>query len=190
MTGRYTYRPLEIDIRDAEQAKASGTYAGLFTTVKLDGHGRRSSIVARNLSEISTTTVTYAGTGEPRTITRERPGSPPYQRKMKWDSLGRLVQNIEPNTSHFDGSFLGWTYLYDDNNLLVSTSDARGCGKNLYHDALGRLRAEDFSPCEPTQPPHTEPDPETGYGTEAFYRYDTYEPGQVISEGGFDDQSA
>jgi hypothetical protein len=48
--------------------------------------------------------------------------------------------------------------------------------------AWARLRTLIASPpCSADQPPYTSPDLSTGDGTEAFYRYDTYEPGQVES---------
>lgn len=188
-TAEYRHRPLAVDIQDAEQRKPSGPYAGLFTTVSLDGHGRVEKTIARNQANVTTTTVKYLGTGEPRSLCRfegssadcDNPIAGTYKRTMVWDSFSRLRANDEPNTHR-------WVYAYDDAGRLVATSDARGCGKNLYYDALSRVVAEDFSPCEADQPPYTVPDPVTGDGTEAFYRYDTYEPGQVVQEPDFLDR--
>ncbi len=102
-----------------------------------------------------------------------------YTRRLEWDSFGRLVRNNEPNTSHFVSTVqVGWAYAYDDANRLVATTDARGCGKNIYYDALGRVLAEDFSPCSDVSTPYTSPNLVSGDGTEAFYRYDAYETGQ------------
>jgi RHS repeat-associated protein len=189
LTAQYRYRPLELELKDAEQVKSSGPYAGLFTTLAFDGQGRVAKTIARDQASITTTTAQYLGTGEPRAICRfegtsggcvnSTPGT--YTRTMVWDSFGRLRLNDEPNTHR-------WVYVYDDAGRLVGTSDARGCGKNIYYDALSRVVAEDFSPCEADQPPHTEPNLVTGDGTEAFYRYDTYEAGQVVQEPNFHDR--
>src|SRR5262249_13167674 len=103
-----------------------------------------------------------------------------YVRTMKYDSLGRLVENDEPNTSQHgvqgipNGAAI-WRYAYDDAGDLVATVDARGCGKNLFYDGAGRLVAEDFSPCLKSHADYTPADPNTGEQTEAFYRYDAPE---------------
>ncbi|HEV8580641.1 MAG TPA: toxin TcdB middle/N-terminal domain-containing protein [Thermoanaerobaculia bacterium] len=191
-TAEYRYRPLEVEIRDAEQSKGSGPFAGLFTTLKQDGHGRLASSIARDHDgEVVTTTVSYQGTGEPKKITRSSATSS-YEREMLWDTLGHLVANLEPNTSRtIDAKTRrSWTYAYDHEGRLVASTDARGCGRNIYYDALSRIIAEDFSPCEAGHAPYSLPDLQTGDGTEAFYRYDIYEPGQLVPEPGFDDQAA
>ena len=187
----YRYLPLQVEIRDAEQAKSSGPYSGNFSRSTIDGHGRPIQSQRQEGSRAVITTVDFLGTGEPRRVCRHSPltGPPPalpaplcdapgaYVRKLQWDSFGRLVQNDEPNTSRFSGSDrVGWGYAYDDSGRLVATTDARGCGKNIYYDALGRVLAADFSPCDASQPAYTPPDLTTGDGTEAFYRYDRYEP--------------
>ncbi len=79
---------------------------------------------------------------------------------MRYDSLGRMVLNVEPNTSKSFTTNLAvsattsaeglkaWRYAYDDAGDLVGTSDARGCGVNFDYDGAGRLLSEDYSPCE------------------------------------------
>jgi len=41
---------------------------------------------------------------------------------------------------------------YNDAGDLVGTSDARGCGKNVQTDGLGRVIAEIYSPCQKSHP--------------------------------------
>ena len=67
---------------------------------------------------------------------------------------------------------------------LVGTSDARGCGENIAHDAVGRILAEDYSPCENSQPTYTAPNLTTGDGTEAFYVYDAL-PSTAVTMPGY-----
>jgi RHS repeat-associated protein len=128
-------------------------------------------------------------------------------RWMQYDSLGRLVLNAEPNTSYTQvinnctsassikilrmhrprctsqNVLRAWHYAYDDAGHVVGTSDARGCGKNIYYDGAGRPVGEDFSPCRASHPDYTEPNWKNGSGTEAFYRYDLPEHGQTQDFG-------
>ena len=168
------YHPstLSTDIQDAEQdAKQTpgGPHNGSMTTVTVDGHGRTTRTKAHLANGPRTgdmtTTYAYQPTGEPTTITQTFPGGS-YTRSMAYDSLGRMVLNTEPNSG-------GWTYAYNDHSELVGTSDARGCGMNLFHDHLGRLVAEDYSTCDPSQH-YTTPDLTTGDGTELFNLYDRH----------------
>ena len=76
-----------------------------------------------------------------------------------------------------------WRYAYDDADHLVATSDARGCGENLHYDRMGRIVAEDFSPCLDSQEPYTPYDANSGTGAEILSRYDFAEPGQVDGFG-------
>ena len=78
-------------------------------------------------------------------------------------------------------------YAWDDNNRLVGTSDAQGCGKDVYYDALGRVVGEDFSPCRASQAPYTPADPGNAANFEVLNTYDTYEPGQVAADATFAD---
>ena len=161
---------------DPEQT--SGGHVGSFTTSYSDGHGRTivtDSHVAQSAlgaGDLITTT-SYTAAGERTAISQTYPGGT-YQRQMTWDTLGRMVAQTEPNTGT-------WQYAYDDNNELVATMDARGCGEVIYHDHLGRETAEDYSPCEGADAPrYTVPDLKTGDGTEVFFKYDGY--GNVAAE--------
>jgi RHS repeat-associated protein len=130
--------------------------------------------------------------GQPVQITQGHAnGGQTVTRTIAYDTLGRMVQNVEPNT----GSTVGWRYAWDDNGNLIGTSDPRGCGENFFYDDAHRLVAEDYSPCLGSQQPYS---PITqfahgvpiGDGVEALYEYDNYEPGQEQPETGFDDRSS
>ncbi|MGH7297511.1 MAG: RHS repeat domain-containing protein [Polyangiaceae bacterium] len=172
----FVYHPalLSVDVRDPEQ-QYGAAHEQAFTTLMIDGHGR--TVRAQQhfgdgpLGQAGTLTTDaeYRATGEPVRMTLSRQGATLYSRSMRYDSLGRLVFNSEPNTN--DGGAGGWTYAYNDNGELVATSDARGCGENFLRDRLGRIVAEDYSPCESTQAPYTAPK-QTGYGTEVLRVYD------------------
>lgn len=179
----YTYHPasLSVDIRDAEQL--SGSHTGSLSTITMDGHGRVVSsdqhlaAASQGAGDVVTSTV-YQATGEITSVTQTYPGGS-ATRWMQYDSLGRMVFNAEPNSStNFSpvpgaAGVAGWTYAYNVSGELVGTSDARGCGENISYDGAGRVVQEDYSPCEPTQPAYSTPDPAgSGDGTEAFYRYD------------------
>lgn len=84
---------------------------------------------------------------------------------MQYDTLGRMVLNNEPNASG------PWIYAYNDSGELAGTRDPRGCGENIAHDALGRIIAETYSPCDPSQPPYSAPNLTTGDGTAVFNLY-------------------
>ncbi len=89
---------------------------------------------------------------------------------MQYDTLGHVISNAEPNTSHGDSV---WRYVYDDLGDLVGTSDARGCGENLAYDGFGRVISEDYAPCgAPSQVPYT-PLSANGDGSETFYTYES-----------------
>jgi len=170
MSTRAYHSMMSVDYRDPEQA--AGDHQGSLTNVLRDGHGRlvRTQQVVAHSSHGSgtlTTSATYQATGEPLTITQTFPGAPGsgIVRAMTYDSLGRLVLNQEPNSGT-------WTYAYNDVGEMVGTSDGRGCGENIFRDAIGRVVAEDYSPCSPSQPAYTAPDTTTGAGTEAFNLYD------------------
>ncbi|MGO9836897.1 MAG: RHS repeat-associated core domain-containing protein [Polyangiaceae bacterium] len=187
---KVTYAPatLSVTVQDPEQL--FGSHAGSYSTLTYDGHGRATSRLDHLNSTAQgavnvTTTTTYQATGEPKVITR---GS--YTRWMDYDSLGRMVFNAEPNSStNFSSTVdsagvLGWTYVYNDSGDLVGTSDARGCGENIFHDSLGRVVAEDYSPCLSGQAGYTSPNLTTGDGTEAFYTFDDYSELQSLADRG------
>lgn len=182
---RYSYFPLAVETRDAEQLKTGGSHKEAFQRIEFDGRGRSvKSIqhIGNPAPEDIITNVKYSPMGEPLAITRTHAGAS-YQRTMEFDTLGRLMVNREPNTGN------NWRYAWDGAGRLVGTSDARGCGVNFYYDGLDRLLGEDYSPCLTSQPAYTAPNLRTGEGLEAFYRYDKYEPDQVSPEQNFADDS-
>ncbi len=134
-----------------------------------------------------TTTSTYLPTGEISQVVRSHTGgSDVFVRTVSYDSLGHMVSTTEPNST-VPGAVFGnhqappttWTYAYDYGGNLVGMVDARGCGKNIYYDTLGRPLAYDFSPCLAAQATYTPPvifgSTLTGDGTEAFFKYDVSE---------------
>ena len=154
------------------------------TTVTRDGHGRIVAVTNRlrtsgGAIDAITATATFSAMGQPTQVTRSHSaGSDTYSRSLTYDTLGRLVENTEPNTTNGTHD---WRYAYDDAGQLVGTSDARGCGENLTYDAAGRLVMEDYSPCNSNQFAYTPGDPTTGANAEAFYVYDGVESGQAAS---------
>lgn len=174
------YQPLKITSQNS---------LGNAGSVEVDGHG----MLIEQRSQADTgelvVDVDYLVGGEPARVSQYRSNganvSPSVVRWMQYDSLGRLVLNAEPNSSknfsadpHTATTMNGWRYAYNRSGQMVGTSDARGCGWNAHYDVLGRMVARDFSPCLRSQAAYTPPDLTTGAGTEAFYRYDTLEPGQ------------
>jgi RHS repeat-associated protein len=170
----YLTSELSVVLTDPEQS--SGSHPGSFAQITRDGHGRTiaSDVHLANgpqgVSGDLMTTVDYQATGEPVSITQTSP-SGAVERDMTYDSLGRMVQNTEPNAGT-------WTYAYNAEGQLVGTSDARGCGENLYYDPGGRILAADYSPClpAPAQQPYTAPTITPGTfpypGAEESYAYD------------------
>ncbi|ANY84032.1 hypothetical protein BB934_37865 (plasmid) [Microvirga ossetica] len=191
LLARFAYRPLEVEARDAEQVITGGPHGNAFAKIAFDGHGRVAETSSTGNGDVIIAEADYLGTGEPRSLKRRHAnGSDTYTRTLQWDSFGRLVENDEPNTARTEGSTRrNWKYVYDDAGRLVGTSDARGCGSNLYYDGLSRLIAEDYSPCEASHAPYTAPNLATGTGTEAFFRYDDYEPGQIAPSPSFNDRA-
>jgi RHS repeat-associated protein len=194
-TSLYKYHALSVDIYDAANLGANGTPV----TVRRNGHGRIIEVSAilreqgRPVNTISTH-MRYLSNGEVTNITQSRSPSLGYDNIVRWmqyDSFGRLVLNSEPNTSvNFkpspanSGGMKAWRYAYNDRGDLVGSSDARGCGANFSYDGVGRIVAEDYSPCLVSQPDYSPPDPTSGDGTETLYRYDAPEPGQTEDFGG------
>ena len=199
-TAKLTYSALELStkIQDGEQGINAGAvaHAAAFTKVFSDGHGRTTRSV-RHLTSPSDDVVTasaFLATGELLSIQQSHSaGTDQFVRWMAYDSLGRVVLNAEPNTSVNMGVTPGvipanmkaWRYAYNDSNELVGTSDARGCGENFIHDQVGRLVAEDYSPCTATQPAYTPANASTGEGTEAFYVYDVAEITQGVDPASY-----
>jgi RHS repeat-associated protein len=193
ITLQSAYHALSVDKWDAADLQP-GPHHGTPASATQDGHGRTSAVTERIHGpggiEAHDTRTTYLPTGEPIVIARVGASDAPVTRWLQYDSLGRMVLNVEPNTTkNFapavlqpDGTFVppatvapsmhAWRYVYDDNGDLVGTSDARGCGANYAYDVGGRVVAEDFSPCLVTHQDYSTPDLTTGDGTEAYYKYD------------------
>jgi RHS repeat-associated protein len=198
LAGRVDYHALGQDDWDAADLTPGGAHAGTYVSTLQDGHGRIVLTTERMRDatglHLIDTRATYLPTGEPTSITRAQRDSSdaPVTRWMVYDSLGRLLLNGEPDTmvgftltAPADlSSVRAWRYAYDDAGDLVGTSDARGCGVNLFYDAGGRAVAEDRSPCLDAQPAYTAANPSTGEGTETYYRYDQADPDE--SQGGLD----
>src|SRR5690606_6805374 len=121
-------------------------------------------------------------------ITRVRVGfgDEPVVRWMRYDTLGRMVLNAEPNvTEGFVGpdgvldpastepaNMRAWRYLYNDAGDLIGTSDARGCGQNFFYDGAGRVTGEDYAPCEAHHAAYTNPSSGGAAALEVVYVYD------------------
>lgn len=186
LDGTSSRRPTSVTVQDPEQL--GGTHLNSNSQIFIDGHGR---VVEerRNLSNtaagsvVVTTDTRYQATGEPWNIIQSNPGGmQSYQRLLTYDSLGRLVSNAEPNTG---GNEANWYYAYNDSGELVGSMDARGCGKDVYRDGLGRVIAEDYFPCSGSTPssysaPTFNGGAPTGWGAEAYFVFDAN--GQVSDE--------
>lgn len=180
------YHALSQDTFDALDL-IIGPQQGTYLTVFVDGHGR----TVKSIERIHTGSpaviderlqlTEHLPTGEVTRFTQRRAGSSDVVRWLRYDSQGRMVLNVEPNTSQDftpdpsadPATFKALRYVYNDLGELVGTSDARGCGVNYFYDTAGRLVAEDYSPCEPTQPAYSAPDFTTRTGVETLYHYDT-----------------
>jgi RHS repeat-associated protein len=200
------YHALSTDLWDAADLEPGGMHAGSFASETRNGHGRTIETAERfrveGAMETRYTRTQYLPTGEPEVIRRVRSStSEVTSRWFVYDSLGRMVLNVEPHSSveyalngspnqDFDdyatdyapGTVTAWRYAYNDAGDLVGTSDARGCGTNYFYDAAGRLTGEDYFPCDgalPDQPDYSEPilgvspNSLSGDGLEVFYEYDT-----------------
>ena len=180
---RRTIHPLSVDTWDAENIQGSGNHLGMYSTLEVDGHGRQVRTYKRTETGTLVSTVDYLSTGELVAIEQhDDVGGPRYKRWTRYDSLGRVIQNAEPNTAvsfgespATAGGMKSWIYAYDASGRMVGTSDAAGCGKNVTYDLAGRPLTEDYSPCRITQQQHSTPFP-SGDGTEVLYRYDAPEP--------------
>ena len=189
------YHALSTDLWDAadwHSTPSNGTYA----TETKDGHGRTVSTLERfregSADRQRETVTTYTPNGEPLTITRKLVGtSNAVTRWMRYDSLGRMVLNVEPNTSQnfttdhtaLPTNLKAWRYVYNDSGDLVGTSDARGCGVNFAYDGVGRLQAEDYSPCESHHMAYTTPIVSTKNYYEVYYWYDS--PPAILASNNF-----
>ena len=187
---RTAHRPLCTDVWDAADI-GPGPHQGTFASACQDGLGRAiratERIAVQGKLEERHTLSSFLPSGEVVAVTRRRGSdtASDVTRWMRYDSLGRMVLNVEPNTSTgftatpvLDGpvpaTLHAWRYAYDYAGELVGTSDARGCGSNYHYDQAGRLVAEDYSPCRSHHDPYSAPDLTTGEGTEVFTTYDAY----------------
>jgi RHS repeat-associated protein len=191
------YHALSEDVHDAADLTMGPRY-GTYATIVSDGHGRgrirterfheEEGLAARHVIN------EYLPTGEIERVILRKTGETDVVRWMRYDSLGRMVLNVEPNTStgftpgpnSDPDTIKAFRYAYNDSGELVGTSDARGCGRNFHYDAGGRPLAEDRSPCLAHQAAYSTPNVATGDGTEAFYRYDVADPetGSIVDAAG------
>ena len=98
------YHALSADHFDAADLD-NGPHNGTPAREQKDGHGRGVAVsgtihVVGNVEEHRTVT-RYLPTGEPEIVTRVRVGKSdaPVTRFMRYDTLGRMVLNVEPDTS-------------------------------------------------------------------------------------------
>jgi RHS repeat-associated protein len=165
------YHALSTDLWDAGDLYA-GPHQGTYASERKDGHGRTIQTTERyrkagKLEERYVRTQ-YLPSGEPELIARVRGGpsggsSAPVVRWMRYDTLGRMVLNAEPNTTKNFGAdpyaanagMKAWRYVYNNAGDLIGTSDARGCGQNFFYDGVGRVLGEDYAPCDAAQAAYT-----------------------------------
>ncbi len=207
-TMRTVHHAMSTDSWDGADLEVAGPHHNTPTTVRVDGHGRTVSVIERahvgGQIEAYETKTTYTATGEPTVIRRTRPGATDVVRWMRYDSFGRMVLNVDPNTTKdFNpdpamtdpNTMKAWRYVYDRFGQLVGTSDARGCGANYYYLADGRPLGEDYSPCKAEHADYSAPDMSLdtaaawpvfvkGDGLESLYRYDAADP-DAASIAGF-----
>jgi RHS repeat-associated protein len=182
---------LSVDVWDAMDLSPGADLGNTPTTLIMDGHGRVTEKLRRvapdsggPLSQNTIQTLlTYQATGEITKVVQVPPAGmgASITRWMKYDSLGRLTVNAEPNTTHqFSTSSTGWAttkgwrYVYNAAGLLVGTSDARGCGKDIFYDGFGRVTGEDWKPCAGSSPgvaAYSPPNHTTGDGLEVRNTY-------------------
>ncbi len=179
------YHALGGDSFDAGDLSSNATYSGTYSSQFSDGHGRSVIGISRYRNgtalEEHRSTTSYLPSGEVLRIAQQRAGSPDFVRTFEYDSWGRMVHNVEPNTSVTTGSgstavTKAWRYAYDNASRLVGTSDANGCGVNYHYDAGGRLVGSDYLPCKTNHVAYSTPNTSSGDGFETFYRYDSPDP--------------
>ncbi|HYQ45101.1 MAG TPA: SpvB/TcaC N-terminal domain-containing protein [Polyangiaceae bacterium] len=193
VTLQSVYHALSSDLYDAADLQ-NGPHQGSYASARSDGHGRSLVTTERvhvnGALEARETRLQYLPTGEVESIARVRVGKsdPVVMRWMRYDSLGRLVLNVDPNTSQNFTTNLAtdatasatglraWRYAYDYAGQMVGTSDARGCGENFTYDSAGRILTEDYSPCG-SQGAYSAPNDNVSSGLgpsgyEVIYKYD------------------
>lgn len=196
-TSRRVFHALSVDVWDPENLAVAGPHYGAFSTTLRDGHGR---VVQRTKAGNAPSDIRYEylPTGELKALERRfmdpEGGLRRYRRWARFDSLGRMVENAEPNaTEGFSAdpsstsTMKAWRYAYDKSGRLVGTRDPRGCGKNIVYDNFDRPSYEDYSPCEPDHEPYTTPSVFYGSGMEVKYTYDgvlsTYQSYSTAARG-------
>jgi RHS repeat-associated protein len=201
VTLQSVYHALSTDLYDAADLEA-GPHQGTYASSTKDGHGRAIATTERihagSALETRDVRTQYLPTGEPEVITRYSPGKTPVVRWMRYDSLGRMTLNVDPHTSFnfttdrtvaatpstsaaSTTTLRTWRYAYNNAGDLIGTSDARGCGENFAYDGAGRLKSEDYSPCNANQGVYTAPVTATGAGYEVLYVYDNFASGNAPS---------
>lgn len=185
-TVAYKYHAQSVDVYDAADV-LPGSRQGTYATTYVDGHNRQILNVGRTredngaLREIRTR-FEYLPSGEVVQITRETDGQPSVTRWMRYDTFGRMVLNVEPNTSlGFTAdrnaslsSIRAFRYAYNNSGALVGTSDSRGCGANFHYDAGGRSIGTDISPCLASHAAYSPVDLNARTGFESLQTYDSY----------------
>ncbi len=202
------YHALSTDLYDAADLYP-GPHQGTYASTRTDGHGRTVETTERahdsGALDLRYVRTKFLPTGEPTVISRVHAGSPTVMRWMRYDTLGRMVLNVEPHTtanfktdlttapSSQTGGMRPWIYQYNDAGDLVATSDARGCGQNFFYDGAGRLYGEDYSPCNVYHWGYTAPNvgtkpydvttltPAAQNAFEVFYQYDSVPSAPVAS---------
>jgi hypothetical protein len=97
-----SYHALSLDKSDAADL-SPGQHQGTFASVRTDGHGRTVVATERVHNGIAIESrevrTTYLSTGEPQAVSRVRVGAAdaPVVRWMAYDSLGRMVLNVDPD---------------------------------------------------------------------------------------------
>lgn len=182
------YHALGTDLWDAADL-TPGQHQHSYASEKKDGHGRTIQTTERfrghGAMEERHVRTEYLPTGEPISLTRVR-GTEKVKRWMRYDSLGRMLLNVDAHTSVVSEADLetppadasgikAWRYQYNLAGDLIGTSDARGCGQNFYYDGAGRILGEDYAPCEAHQEEYSNPGDPASPDSEKFevaYFYD------------------
>ncbi|MGC4069838.1 MAG: RHS repeat-associated core domain-containing protein [Polyangiaceae bacterium] len=193
MTLKTVYHALSTNLWDASDSQP-GPHAGTYASARKDGHGRTvrttERVHAGNSIEAHHVLSQYNPAGQVEVLTRQKNASADasVSRWMLYDSLGRMVLNVDPHTTQsYTGApsqstdlstyvvptgLRAWRYQYNLAGDLIATEDARGCGVNFGYDALGRLLGEDYVPCETHHQPYSAPSTDRKSGWEVAYYYD------------------
>ncbi|MBM4361115.1 MAG: VCBS repeat-containing protein [Deltaproteobacteria bacterium] len=201
-TLRHVYHALTTESWDAADLSPAAGVPPSPVSETRDGHGRPVRQVETlegpsGGADARVTTIAYTPLGAPEIIKRTLQSTgATTSRYLVYDRRGRLVLNVEPNSSPSytlpvrpngkpnalqanEPRYAGVTahrYQYDYRDRLVGTSDPRGCGANYTYDRLDRLVSVDLFPCSAaTQQAYSAPSPATGTptsGVELLLEYD------------------